>query len=62
MAAEKAMFKWIRKELELPQYLEPDSMGKHGGATETFAIVEELKEEILNRLTVEIKKATEAEA
>lgn len=61
MAAEKAMFNWIRKELELPQYLEQDTMGKHGGATETFALVEELKEEILDRLAIEIKKATEAE-
>lgn len=61
MAAEKAMLRWIRKDLGLPQYLDQASMGKHGGASETFTIIYGLKEGIVQRMKLELRKAIERE-
>lgn len=33
---ETQIFRWIRKELQLPQYLDREDMGKGGGQSETF--------------------------
>lgn len=61
MKAEKSLFEWIRNDLNLPQHLDQASMGKHGGATETFTIIDELRDQIVKRMKVEIDKATETE-
>lgn len=61
MRAEQALFDWIRKDLKLPQHLDQASMGKHGGATETFSMIDGMKKQIVQRMKLEIKKATEAE-
>lgn len=59
MAAETALFRWIRKDLGLPQYLDQASMGKHGGASETFTVIESLKEVVIQRMKDELERAEE---
>ena len=59
-AAERAVLSWIRSELNLPQLLDPSTMGSRGGATETFSIVNELEAKIIKKINEEIKKAQDA--
>lgn len=47
---EKAVFSWIRQEMGLPQFLDRESMGSKGGETETFSIVEEIRDEVIARI------------
>ncbi len=54
--SETELFKWIRKELSLPQYLDSSTMGSNGGASETFAIVDELKAEIVEKMKHTVSK------
>ncbi len=49
-AAEKALFQWIRLEVGLPQFLDRASMGSKGGETETFSMVEDLRDEVVERI------------
>lgn len=57
--AERALLNWVRKDLNLPQHLDNPSMGGPGGASETFSIVEGLKDDIIQRMKIELEKATE---
>ena len=56
--AELELFRWIRGDLQLPQFLDKASMGRHGGASETFAIIDDLREEIVKRMETEIERAS----
>lgn len=57
--AERAVLTWIREELGLTQFLDKSSMGRHGGASETFAIVEEKRDIIIAKMIQEIQLASE---
>lgn len=57
MKAERKLLSWIRNELQLPQFLEQSAFGRHGGATETFSLVDELRGEIINRIQLEMSSA-----
>jgi hypothetical protein len=57
--AEKVLLNWVREDLKLPQHLDNASMGRPGGASETFSIVDGLKEDIIQRMKIELEKATE---
>lgn len=59
--AELRLLRWIRKDLHLPPFLDKDSMGKDGGASETFEMIEELQEEIIRRMELEIRGFGEKE-
>lgn len=54
MKVERKVLSWIREELHLPQFLDQSAFGKHGGATETFSLKEELREEIIRRIQMEM--------
>ena len=59
-AAERAVLAWIRSELNLPQFLDSQTMGGRGGATETFSMVDELEAKIMEKISEEIRKAQDA--
>lgn len=46
---EKAVFKWIRKELSIPIFLS-DEQFSHGGSTETFSDISISEKEVINKL------------
>lgn len=54
--SETELFKWIRRDLSLPQFLDPMTMGSNGGASETFAMVEELKSQIIDKMKTTVAK------
>ena len=56
-AAERKLLSWIRSDLDLPQFLDSKTMGGRGGATETFSIVREWQDKIMEKIVEEIRKA-----
>lgn len=47
---ETQIFRWIRKELKLPQYLDKEEMGNGGGQTETFTSEVVSDQEVIQKI------------